>query len=32
LQLGLPMADARPGTSVQADLLIGIDGLPRGFV
>ena len=32
LQLaGLPIADARPGTAVQADLLIGIDGLPRAF-
>ncbi len=32
LQLaGLPLADVRPGTDVQADLLIGIDGLPRAF-
>ena len=28
---GLPMLDARPGTSVEADVLVGIDGLPRGI-
>jgi anti-sigma factor RsiW len=28
---GLPIVDARPETPVQADLLIGIDGLPRGI-
>ncbi len=28
---GLPILDARPGTPVEADVLLGIDGLPRGI-
>lgn len=28
---GLPILDARPGTPVEADVLVGIDGLPRGI-
>lgn len=28
---GLPILDARPGAAVEADVLMGIDGLPRGI-
>lgn len=28
---GLPVINARPGAAVQADVLVGIDGLPRGI-